>query len=373
LSALDYNGGRRLSAFSLTELIGVLAVITIIAAVIAPVAIRRIDLAAKVREGSDLAAISNALVLQILSTKEIPHETNWAQAVANWTRMPVSKITTTPRRYNRAFMLDTGGWLSTNLAYVQSTNGTSFPVANARLMLISTMAKALPTLSARPDTNSFNTIWNCAEGQVPSGFAWAAWGGRGEDLLIQRINLEPLFHRLVLLNRDPVNIPRFTIDGTNGVVLLAGGANRWERFYLNGTRVGLCDSAGVPRRKFVLTRDEGFVFEGDTWSDYLSNEGSNELLAAEFADLALRFMDIEWASSAHQGADQQGSVVAMFNFMLVYTLWANQCPHFPWHGITGSGESVPEYQFLEQIEGGGTGVNASGRLNEFTGANGLLD
>jgi hypothetical protein len=236
------------------------------------------------------------------------------------------------------------------------------------MILVSAIARPEPPVLDTSTGVPFDNVWSTPDGYKPS--VWSTWTGKGEDLIVQRINVSPLFHRLVLVNRDTINAPSFTVDGTNRVSVPSGGAG-WSRFYLDGTVVGLCDSSGTLRRRVVLTRDESLVFEGDMWSDYVVYEGSNEMLANEFADLAARFMDISWAPGAHQGADQQGAVVSIFNFLLVYTLWANQCPHFPSHGVNE--KSVPEYDMLQKIEGGGSGNNAFGRLNEFTGVNGLLN
>ena len=65
------------------------------------------------------------------------------------------------------------------------------------------------------------------------------------------------------------------------------------------------------------------------------------------------------------GGDQQGALTAMYSFMLTYTFWANQCPHFPWHSAGNVGQ-VPEYELLNDV-----GAN-NARLDEFTGQNGLL-
>ncbi len=62
-------------AFTLIEMIGVLAIIALVAAAITPVVIRRDDLAALSKETADLSAISSALQLQILRTYTIPSDT----------------------------------------------------------------------------------------------------------------------------------------------------------------------------------------------------------------------------------------------------------------------------------------------------------
>ena len=366
------------SAFSLIEMVGVLAVIAILAAVLVPATMRQMDAAARTKEYSDLNAISNALVLEIVRSKTIPSETTWAQAAANWTMRPVTNITQTPRRLlPRAYLIDTNGWLNTvTLPYTQNTNGTAASPAGARVMILSTIARSLPVPSGRISPSDFSAIWNTAENGKPITSAFTNWLGKGDDLLIQRINLEPLFHRLILVNRDTLATapPRFSIDTTNTLVLQATNGAGFDAFYLDDTVVGLCDSSGTPMMRFQLTRDTGFVFESSVWNKDIGGSSTSEAMAADFADLSAKFLAAQLypgANSQSRG-DQQGALAAMFNFMLVFQLWADQFPHFPMHGANNS--SVTEFILLNDLINSSTpGNGAAGFLDQFTGANGLLN
>src|SRR5262249_22040379 len=117
-------------------------------------------------------------------------------------------------------------------------------------------------------------------------------------------------------------------------------------------------------QRVKLTRDESFVYEADIWNNTLIGGTSHEAMAQNFATMAEKFMAAQWNGSAVKG-DQQGALAAMFNFMLVYGLWANQCPHFPWHSASSSTQ-VPEYELMNDV-GGNSQI-----LDTFTGANGLL-
>jgi len=359
-------------------MIGVLSVITILAAVLVPATIRQMDAAARTKEYSDLNAISNALVLEIVRSKTIPSETTWAQAAADWIMRPVTNITQTPRRLPRAYLIDTNGWLNTvTLPYTQNTNGTAASPAGARVMILSTIARSLPVASGRISPSDFSAIWNTAENGEPITSAFTNWLGKGDDLLIQRINLEPLFHRLILVNRDTLATapPRFSIDTTNTLVLQATNGAGFDAFYLDGTVVGLCDSSGTPIMRFPLTRDTGFVFESSVWNKEIGGSSTTEAMAGDFADLSAKFLAAQLypgANSQSRG-DQQGALAAMFNFMLVFQLWADQFPHFPKHGANNS--SVTEFQLLNDLTNSSTpgSPGGSGFLDLFTGANGLLN
>lgn len=364
---------KRAWAFSLIEFIGVLAVIAILAALVTPAAIRQIDAAARTREASDLVAISNALTLHILQNKSVPSTTTWKDVAAQWMQQPVARITTTPRGQARAFIIDGGGWLgSTTLPWSQSRTGLTTLPSSPRVLIVSSISKPLPVSSGQFLQIAFDEIWNTPDRAKPA--SWSGWTGTGDDLLIQRVNLQPLFHRLVLVNRDPLAAtPRYSIDTTNTTTLEATNRAGLNAFYLDGTVVGLCDSAGTPMLRFPLTNDYSFVFEGSIWVDQISGGDSSEVMAAEFADLATRFLAAQWYPGANQPGrgDQQGALIAMYNFMLVFSMWANQFPHFPTHGANQ--QQVPEYQLMNDLIGPSSGGSSSDLLDLFTGANGLLN
>ena len=88
--------------FTLIEMIAVLSVIAILVAAIVPSVIRRMDRGAWTRETADLNSIADALTQSILRTKIVPGTNTWATAIATQMSLPVSAITTNPRRFARA-------------------------------------------------------------------------------------------------------------------------------------------------------------------------------------------------------------------------------------------------------------------------------
>jgi prepilin-type N-terminal cleavage/methylation domain-containing protein len=337
----------RRSGFTLLEMIGALAIMAILAAAVVPRVIKSMDRAAYTKEAADLKAINDALVLQILSTKSIPSETTWAQAVAGWTMRPVTNITTTPRGHARAFLIDAGGWAN-SLPYTQGTNGATAPT-NARVMIVSTIACDLSLTSAKLATANFTDIWNTPEGSKPS--TWSAWPGNGADLLIQRINLEPLFHRLILANRDGTNsAAAFSILPLTDTLSVSPGVG-WNVLYLDGTTVTL-KSNTVVQTALLLTHDVSFVFENGYWRGHISPVSVSDS-SGTFAQTAINFGGSTWNFNAGQGggkgASQLSVLTAFYSFMFNYTLWANRCPtHFPQSGAANPG-SLPEYVILANV------------------------
>src|SRR5205814_2149402 len=118
----------------------------------------------------------------------------------------------------RAFLADPNLWIASangQLPYTQTIAGTgtnvggmNLPGLNLRLMILSSLSLSLPA------TIDFNTTWATAEGSVPPGWP-AAWSNRGDDLRIQRLDLTPLFHRVILNPNDLRGFGRFTINSTD--------------------------------------------------------------------------------------------------------------------------------------------------------------
>ena len=272
------NSSRR--GFTLLELVGVLAVMAILAAVLVPVAVKRLDTSAWSTETASLSAMADALKLYIVRSNSIPDQTQWATAISGQLGLAPNQITNTPRNYSRAYLIDNGGWLGTALAsgsWTQPSTGTAF-TGGARLMIVSTVAKALPVSSGKPTTASFSDIWNTALRAKPS--TWTTWTGRGEDLVIQRINLDPLFCRVILSPLDSTSSGSFAI--TNGIVstttAVAGVPS--DSWCLQGSVLSLYNTNNPPfgyppDTKAIVQADCSYVFENSAWRGQLSGLGTN--------------------------------------------------------------------------------------------------
>ena len=172
---------------------------------------------------------------------------------------------------------------------------------------------------------------------------------------VKKINLEPLFHQLILVNKDAPNPPGFSIDSTNTTSVLRGSLG-WKNgnvYYLDGTVVGLhnpidgSDASDLVQSRHHLKRSISFLFESGSWrGGFEGSEGTGGISGSDFLNHAITFFNHSLSPSNFRGASQRSVMLAMYTFMFDYTFWANECPHFDRHGNGGAPSSVPEYIML---------------------------
>ncbi len=346
------------AGFTVIEVIGVLTLLAIIALAVTASVIKRIDQGALTKETADLSAIGDAYTQYILKNKTIPSHTTWAAAVANEMALSTTAVATNSRRYARAFLVDPslsiGG---AGLPYTQTTNGTARPI-RARVLLVSSLSQALPVSSGVAlSSTEFEAIWAAPEGAKPTSATWTSWAGTGGDLQIKKLNLEPLFHQLIMVNRTTAGVGKFSIDNSPVLSLPTGGLG-WDAYYIEGTDLGLRDMNADLRTRYLITRSISYVFEPDGWRGSIT-QGQNAYATPEvFVNEAKEFFDSQWTSGANNGSSQYAVMVAMHGFMSIYTLWANECPHFNRHGQTGATPTgVPEYDMLVNLGATGKGLD----------------
>ena len=307
---------RSSRGFTLIEVIGVLAVMAILASLMVPVVIRQVDRAAWTKEVSDLSSISNALVLQAVRSHSIPDASSWAQTVATWLDRPAAQITSTPRNFRRAFLIDPGLSASgLNLPYAEKDNpGLPNAPTSSRLMIVSTISADPPVSSgAGLPASDFQAIWDTPQGSKPS----VAWTMSGEDICIQRINLEPLFYQLILVNRSGDPSATFAI-GTYTPINVPSGGQGYNYYYLDSTVVNL-DVNSTPQTRFLMKRNASYAFENGAWQGQIMSPPPVTNAPTLFAIDASLFLN---ATVNPQGLlSPPGSVLsAMFSYMQDYSM-----------------------------------------------------
>jgi len=366
----------RSGGFTLIEMIGVLAVITILAAALVPVVIRQLDQAAWTKEIANLGAISNALTLQIVKSNSIPDQSKWAPTVANWVQWPINDITSNGRYHRRYYLIDPALSLpsagGTGLPYTQTANlGLTGAPTSARVMIVSTIAGPnAPVASGVPSAASFNDIWNTPWNATPS--TWTTFTGTGYDICIQRLNFTPMFYQLILVNRDPGSPnARFAINGTSSTTTNVPYGTNWNSYYIAGSVVSLY-STNIFATSYVLERNISFVYENGAWGGQIMDclQCTNPPptnLANFFSEVSSNFFyNTAGNAKAAKGAAQGAVVTDMADFMVDYTMLADTIPPFtvPAKDVNG-GQTLNSVMTLL--------TNAVGSLGTDSGTNaGLL-
>jgi prepilin-type N-terminal cleavage/methylation domain-containing protein len=322
------------TAFTLIEMIGALAVVAILASLAVPVVVRQIDRATWNQEVTNLGAISNAIVTQVLRSKTISNPTSWATDAAPWLNLPASRVATNSRSYARAFVIDPAGWFgSVSLPFVQSTNGTLI-TTNARALIVSSIGATLPIASGIISAAQFNDIWTTQEGFAPPG-----WTGRGDDLVIQRINLQPLFHRVSLFNRDLGVRPAYSVDAANPTIV----TNAIDSYYFDGSVLSLSDTNLAVMQSQIINSDLSRVFESGAWDNSIG-PGHPSASAMDMESLAYTFLSLT------NGPTTIPVAAALLQYMNAYSSWANMC--FDFQGkLTNRLSRVPDYLVIQEAIG----------------------
>ncbi|MDX8411713.1 MAG: type II secretion system protein [Mariprofundaceae bacterium] len=239
--------------FSLIEFIGVLAILAILSAVIAPNLIRQIDMAERDAEVEALHTLESGLRQYVRREKSIPDAKAWVDAVASQINRPAAQVHANKRGLARILVYD--GQLAAKLPFQQSSRGFPNRPDRLRFMLISHLRQDIETLHPGGDLDSmgagtFDAVWN-QQGQ-PAALS------EGGDLLIQRIQLSDMFHMLTLNNNDDVNA-WFDVDGTGRASIDAGASLKLA--LLHSSQVRLLNAAvGSVAYTHTMTGDTGFSY-----------------------------------------------------------------------------------------------------------------
>lgn len=307
---------RGASAFSLVELVGVLAIMSLLVSLMAPPVISRIDQAYLDKEREDLSTIGQALRQRILRSKTIPRE-NWDQYAADELSIPLGRIRTTATGQPRVLLIDPDFHLDPNNASppcAQSEAGFPGNPDHLRLMIVSSHRQPLPSLDGLTAT-AFEQFWNTPAGQLPPGWP-ADWAGHADRLFVYRLDLSALLCRLVISNLSQDFPASLSVDDSPAFPLPSGG---WNSLYFQGTVIGLHTQNLLFARE-MLTEDRSYVCEHGVWRGSIQEGKSN---GSEFLTALETFSGSRLSPSCPPGIDQGSVIIAYRQFVLSYSTWAS--------------------------------------------------
>jgi hypothetical protein len=332
--------------------VGVLTIIALMAAALIPNLIRRIDHAAWTRETADLNVMAKGLVQTVLRDKIITNQVNLSAAIARYLDMAPAQVTATPRGFSRRFLVDPNlnlnGVTAAGLPFVQSNAAWSLPPANARVLMLSTIAT--PDVATISDT--FASIWDTPLGGRPS-----TWAGKAEDLCIERVDLGSLFRKVYLLNIDPTNAGNYTFEW-NPPSFVANAGGQRTAYILNGTTLSLyAGGTNNLQSRVIIREDKSFVYQDNRWGDSLAT-GKQDLTLDEFGTWVDRFLKACPPTSPDFGATQRAVIDEFYNYMWGYWSWGQAA--FAGVNEGGGPNAEPHNPFFRTV------YDSQGKLATFT-------
>jgi len=310
--------------YSLIEVIGVLAIMGILASIALTSVMTRIKLTQRQNETLNLDNLADGLSRSLLRTWSLPSTSTWFAVVVNELALPTNRVALNSAGNARRLLFDPALRIGTNatqaLPWTQSWAGAT-NLVSPRAILVSSLWDTLPVLAA--DATTFSNLWNTVPDGVPAGWA-ASWDARGADIKIKRLDFGLLFRRVVLENEDGLRTAPYSINTTNALTSVPTGERR-EVFFVLNTPINLhfypnlASSATEVLGREYLAQETSYVFENGSWGRYLT-AGPN-WLAGSFGQLAEVFRTASVSGTRAAWATPQSAMEAMYNYLLYAALY----------------------------------------------------
>jgi hypothetical protein len=212
-----------------------------------------------------------------------------------------------------------------------NADGPAEPAENPRVMIVSSLGKALPISSGvfgATANGYFADLWNAAIGTVPNDGAWTGWTGNPADLVIQRIDLAPLFVPVQLItDTASANYGFFTIDGLGTPIAAYKPTNDFTHYFIQGSVLGLYNDVSTLDTRLIINGAGSFIFQNGVWRSNGNGNGSGGGRGVmDLGAVVQQFVNATPNVNAQNpsGNAQQALIVRdMLNYMTKYNTWAN--------------------------------------------------
>lgn len=311
---------RHRHAFSMVEILGVLAILAVLAVAISPKLIQEMDQVGYRQEESNLLRIAAALEKHVTQRHQLPDHTDWASAVAAQVGESAAWVGANARGGSRLLVIDPRfgvGPSGTNRPPFQQTWEGSGLVSHPRYLVVSSLGADLPSSlqsGFAPTAETFDELWNLESGQKPGSWNWS---GTGADLKLQRVDLTPQFH-YVTLNSVDVLPGRFTVDESDPVEVTRSPIS----FYLlGGSTIGLLGTDNVSQSREIVDRTVSYSFEAGIWRGQLfAGIPVVQLTGSELEAVATSFLAAP--ENPYSATSTDAVYSAVQSYMSAYIAWA---------------------------------------------------
>jgi general secretion pathway protein G len=241
------------AGFTLIELIGVMAIVAILAAVAVPATVRTLERAAVDAERTTLRRLGEHTKLHLRRTGALPTAATWTTDLAAYSELPASGLGASSRQMARSFL-------------VEPLSGGN---PSSRVLILSSMRQGL-AVAATATAPAFAEIWNTPDGERPA--SWTGWPAHhGEFLVIERVNLtvELQTYTLRLQNAGGSAVSYAIVRPGAATVVQTLPSGFLDVPMRTGWRLDLFrDSAGalLGYSYVVSDRARSFHFDGTVWT-----------------------------------------------------------------------------------------------------------
>lgn len=254
------------AGFSLLEMIGVMAVMAILAGALAPSVFQMMEAGYETAEADTMQALGAAYQGYVVRSKSIPAAADWVDDIADYAGYVPLKVAQNEKGFARRIYFDPTFFTSSPQAfsgYVQDTGLSARPYS-PRIMLVSSLDQAI---SASLNTQArFDAVWAQSTGALIT---------ESKSTLIERINLTPDFVRVVLSNSAASQVGYSLEGGTEAAVAAASGGSDGQRtvYLISDTLLQLRGDPypGAPVLRQQLVSREGsyrYAENSGVWSWY---------------------------------------------------------------------------------------------------------